>query len=89
MDTAVEEVAHVHHGAADRHSAEVHQLGLVGSAGELVVAEHDVVQAGAAVDQDGDALVVRLHPQLHQLPEQLLLTARIEISSYDRLVFCI
>ena len=49
---------------------------LVGPPRELVVAEHDVIETGAAVDEDGDALVVRLHPQLHQLPEQLLLTAR-------------
>ena len=72
MDTAVEEVAHVHHGAADRHSAEVHQLGLVGSAGELVVAEHDVVQVGGPVDQDGHPLVVGLDAKHHQLPEELL-----------------
>ena len=62
---------------------------LVGPPRQLVVAEHDVVEAGAAVDEDRDPLVVGLHPQLHQLPEQLLLTSRIEISSYDWLAFCI
>ena len=70
-DGSVKEVGDVDDGARHGQAREVDELGADGAAARLVVLEDDVAGVEAAVDEDAEAAVVRVVPQLNQLPEEV------------------
>ena len=70
-DGAVQEVGDVDDGARHGQAREVDELGADRAAARLVVLEDDVAGVEAAVDEDAEAAVVRVVPQLNQLPEEV------------------